>query len=243
MKLAINVRPYTAKGSSVKGFADVTVNDTMTIHGVQVIEGEKGLFVAMPQTSKPKEENSEEKVYSDLVFPTNAATRGFLSESILDVYFPEGVTFNTYTNKDLPNQEIKVRVTPYTKEGRNIRAMASATIGDFHINNITILKGNNNLFVSYPSKAYEKNGQKQYQEIIELAPPIRQMVNGMLLNEYKHVIDQAIQKQLEEREAAEPKDPIPQKEKKTPAPVMDSTQKKKIKTPTPAMEPEVEMER
>ena len=90
MKLAINVRPYTAKGSSVKGFADVTVNDTMTIHGVQVIEGEKGLFVAMPQTSKPKEENSEEKVYSDLVFPTNAATRGFLSESILDVYFPEG---------------------------------------------------------------------------------------------------------------------------------------------------------
>ena len=39
------------EGSKVKAFASANIGGAFAIHGLRVVDGEKGLFVAMPSTS------------------------------------------------------------------------------------------------------------------------------------------------------------------------------------------------
>lgn|GEM_PF-2859054 len=250
MHLKVSVSPYQKEESNLRGFASVTVDNVLSIHGIQIVEGEKGLFIAMPQSSKVNEEGK--KIYSDLIYPTTAETRKALSEAVLETYFPEGSTYNE-TQFDLaPNDKIEVRVTPYTKEGRQIRAMASASLCDFKINNITLLQGGRGLFVSYPSKKYTNTaGDVQFKDVVEIAPAQRQIVNGMLINEYKHAKEQQEQ-QPKEGEfvnvAAQDADAVkhfsetpPSKPEQPSKPEKPSKSKSK-KATKPSLEPEKEPE-
>jgi len=78
----IDVRAYPIaepKGSTV-AFASVTINDLVAINGIRVVDGEKGLFAAMPQT---KDTNGE---YRDIAFPVTKELRQQLNKAILDEY-------------------------------------------------------------------------------------------------------------------------------------------------------------
>lgn len=214
MKIAVSVSPYQKNDSKLRGFADVQINDMLAIHGIQILEGERGLFVSMPQSSKVDPEDPEKRIYSDMVFPHTKEAREQLQEAILDTYFPEGPTYNVISDGASANTDISVRVTPYVQEGRKIRAMASVKIGDFTINNVTLLKGQYSLFSSYPSKPYtdRQTGEIKYKEVAEPIPreTTRNMVNGMLINEYKHVMDQELEKAM-----AQDKGGMGQTQKKT----------------------------
>lgn len=68
------------EGSTLKAFAEITLNKEFVIKSIRVVDGSKGLFVGMPQT---KGKNDE---YFDLAFPVTKEARSRISDAILEKY-------------------------------------------------------------------------------------------------------------------------------------------------------------
>ena len=60
------------ENSKVKAIASVNIGGAFAIHGLRVIDSQKGLFVQMPQNSFQKDGKSE---YSDIFHPITADAR------------------------------------------------------------------------------------------------------------------------------------------------------------------------
>jgi stage V sporulation protein G len=71
------------KESKMKAVVSVTFDDCFVVHDIKVIEGEKGLFIAMPSKKTPDGE------YRDIAHPINSEMRGRLEKTILEVFEEE----------------------------------------------------------------------------------------------------------------------------------------------------------
>ena len=69
-----------AKEGKMKAVVSVTIDDEFVVHDIKVIEGEKGLFIAMPSRKASDGE------YRDIAHPINSATREQIQKIILDKY-------------------------------------------------------------------------------------------------------------------------------------------------------------
>ena len=67
------------EGSKTKAFASVNIGDAFAVHGIKIIEGEKGLFVSMPQRKEGED-------YKDVFHPITAEAREEMNKQILDAY-------------------------------------------------------------------------------------------------------------------------------------------------------------
>lgn len=72
------------EGSSVKAFASANIGGVFAIHGIRVVDSQKGLFVSMPQNSY-KDGNGNTK-YSDIFHAVTADARTELNEKVIDAY-------------------------------------------------------------------------------------------------------------------------------------------------------------
>lgn len=69
-----------AKEGKMRAVVSITIDDEIVIHDIKVIEGEKGLFIAMPSKKTTDGE------YRDIAHPINSDTRDRLQKTILDAY-------------------------------------------------------------------------------------------------------------------------------------------------------------
>ena len=69
-----------AKEGKLKAVVSITLDDEFVVHDIKVIEGEKGLFIAMPSRKATDGE------YRDIAHPINSATRDRIQRIILDKY-------------------------------------------------------------------------------------------------------------------------------------------------------------
>ena len=77
---SINVRKEEKENSRMRGKASVTLDDCFVIHDIRIIEGNEGLFIAMPSRQKSNGE------YRDVAHPINQETRNMFQEEILKAY-------------------------------------------------------------------------------------------------------------------------------------------------------------
>ncbi len=75
----VRVRKMT-QDSKMKAIVSITIDDEFVVHDIKVIEGEKGLFIAMPS----KKANDGE--YRDIAHPINSLTRDSIQTMILNRY-------------------------------------------------------------------------------------------------------------------------------------------------------------
>lgn len=66
--------------SRLKGVATVTFNDSFVVHDIKIIEGESGIFIAMPSKKMPNGS------YRDIAHPINSETRKDLEDAIIKQY-------------------------------------------------------------------------------------------------------------------------------------------------------------
>ena len=71
------------KESNLKAVASITIDDDFVVHDIKVVEGEKGLFIAMPSRKAADGE------YRDIAHPINSGTRDRIQKIILDKYEAE----------------------------------------------------------------------------------------------------------------------------------------------------------
>lgn len=69
-----------AKEGKMKAVVSITIDDEFVVHDIKVIEGEKGLFIAMPSRKAADGE------YRDIAHPINSTTRDRIQTLILDKY-------------------------------------------------------------------------------------------------------------------------------------------------------------
>ena len=69
-----------AKDGKMKAVVSITLDDEFVVHDINVIEGEKGLFIAMPSRKATDGE------YRDIAHPINSETRERIQRIILEEY-------------------------------------------------------------------------------------------------------------------------------------------------------------
>lgn len=69
-----------AKEEKMKAVVSITLDDEFVVHDIKVIEGEKGLFIAMPSRKAADGE------YRDIAHPINSTTRERIQSMILQEY-------------------------------------------------------------------------------------------------------------------------------------------------------------
>ena len=77
---SVNVRKIEKEGSRMKGIASVLLDDSFAVHDIRVIEGDNGLFIAMPSRKTATGE------YKDVCHPINPDVRNEFTEAILEEY-------------------------------------------------------------------------------------------------------------------------------------------------------------
>jgi stage V sporulation protein G len=75
----VRVRKITKEGK-MRAIVSITLDDEFVVHDIKVIEGEKGLFIAMPSKKGTDGE------YRDIAHPINSATRELVQNVILEQY-------------------------------------------------------------------------------------------------------------------------------------------------------------
>ena len=69
-----------AKEGKMKAVVSITLDNEFVVHDIKVIEGEKGLFIAMPSRKAADGE------YRDIAHPINSETRERIQSVILEKY-------------------------------------------------------------------------------------------------------------------------------------------------------------
>lgn len=75
----VRVRKITKEGK-MRAVVSITLDDVFVVHDIKVIEGDKGLFIAMPSKKGADGE------YRDIAHPINATTRETVQNMILEAY-------------------------------------------------------------------------------------------------------------------------------------------------------------
>lgn len=81
----VRVDKYHPQESGICADCSITLDNCFQVHQVHVINGEKGLFVAFPNTGDMKK-YANSKQFFDLVHPTSSKLRKHIEEEVLSVY-------------------------------------------------------------------------------------------------------------------------------------------------------------
>lgn len=79
---SVNVRKIEKEGSHMKGLASVLIDDAFAVHDIRIIEGENGLFIAMPSRKTATG-------YRDIAHPINSDVRKQFEDAIFAEYNKE----------------------------------------------------------------------------------------------------------------------------------------------------------
>lgn len=69
-----------AKEGKMKAVVSITIDGEFVVHDIKVIEGEKGMFIAMPSR------RASDGEYRDIAHPINSTTRDSIQATILEKY-------------------------------------------------------------------------------------------------------------------------------------------------------------
>jgi stage V sporulation protein G len=75
----VRIRKVEKEGK-MKAVVSITMDEEFVVHDIKIIEGEKGLFIAMPSRKAADGE------YRDIAHPINSDTRDRIQRLILEKY-------------------------------------------------------------------------------------------------------------------------------------------------------------
>ena len=76
---SVTVKKIDKENSRMKGIASVLIDDCFAVHDIRIIEGDNGLFIAMPSKKVPGG-------HKDIAHPINRETRKMFEDAIFEAY-------------------------------------------------------------------------------------------------------------------------------------------------------------
>ena len=77
---SVTVKKIEKENSRMKGIASVLIDDCFAVHDIRIIEGDNGLFIAMPSRQ------TATGTYRDIAHPINSETRQVFEKEIIEAY-------------------------------------------------------------------------------------------------------------------------------------------------------------
>ena len=77
---SVSVRKIEKEGSRMKGIASILLDDSFAVHDIRIIQGDNGLFIAMPSRK------TATGGYRDIAHPINPDVRKMLEDAIITEY-------------------------------------------------------------------------------------------------------------------------------------------------------------
>lgn len=77
---SVNVRRIEKENSRMKGIASILLDDSFAVHDIRIIEGDNGVFIAMPSRK------TATGGYRDIAHPINPEVREMFNKAILAEY-------------------------------------------------------------------------------------------------------------------------------------------------------------
>ena len=77
---SVTVHKIEKENSRMKGIAVATLDDCFVVKGIRIIDGDNGLFIAMPSKTTATGE------HVDIAHPINKETRQMFEEAIFNAY-------------------------------------------------------------------------------------------------------------------------------------------------------------
>lgn len=210
MKYTIKVNEVKKQDSNVKGFATVVFGDSFKITNIAIVQNKENgkLFVSMPRYKSNERDENGATVFKDVCNPITSDFREELYGSILAEFErvkDQGQPDRGYA-KEIEPPQFSVTVTPYEREGSNIRGLARIYFEDcFIVNNVNILQGKEKVFVSMPSyrtKQKDENGRDIYQDICY---SVTKDFRAKLYGEIEKAYEEAKEKQRQETDGIQQK--------------------------------------
>lgn len=78
----VTLRPVSM--NKVCAIASIVIDDSFVVHDLRVVNGDKGVFVAMPSRKLPNGD------FRDICHPINTETRNAIQQAVLDQFALEG---------------------------------------------------------------------------------------------------------------------------------------------------------
>ena len=78
----VRIRKIEKEGK-MKAVVSITIDEEFVIHDIKIIEGEKGMFIAMPSRKRAEGE------YKEIAHPIKSSTRELIQNLILQKYNEE----------------------------------------------------------------------------------------------------------------------------------------------------------
>lgn len=195
MKYSIKVTEAKNQEGNVKGFATLVFGDSFKITNIAILENREkdSLFVSMPRYKSSERDENGGTIYKDVCNPITAEFRKELYDNILEAFeqvkASDGQEFKT-EKSEMEMPEFSVTVTPYEREGSNIRGLARVYFEDsFIVNNVSILQGKDKLFVAMPSyktKQTDEQGKAVNQDVCyPVTKEFREKLYSEIVNQYE----------------------------------------------------------
>jgi stage V sporulation protein G len=77
---SVSVRKIEKENSRMKGIASVLIDDSFAVHDIRIIEGDKGIFIAMPSRK------TATGGYRDIAHPISPEVRKMFEDAIMAEY-------------------------------------------------------------------------------------------------------------------------------------------------------------
>ena len=193
MRYAITINEVKGSNNGLKGFASITFGDSFKITNVAIMQNQDTgeLFVSMPRYKTNEKDENEKDVYQDICNPITKEFREELYGDILKA-FEERNEKKNKSAEQIPSEmpQFTVKVVPYTQEGSNVIGFARIYFEDcFVINNVTVIQGKENAFVSMPSyktKDVDENNKPVYRDICyPVTKEFREKLYGTILETHE----------------------------------------------------------
>ena len=78
--IRIRIGRQTENIERLKAYADITFDESFVVHGLKIIDGQNGLFVAMPSRRMPNGE------FKDIVHPIKPELRAEITKVVLEKF-------------------------------------------------------------------------------------------------------------------------------------------------------------
>ena len=101
----VRIRKINTEGK-MKAIVSVTFDDQFVVHDIKIIEGQNGLFIAMPSRKTPEGE------FKDIAHPINSETRSLIQTAILNAV--------SYTHLEPKNKIVKEYISLLNLESMDI---------------------------------------------------------------------------------------------------------------------------
>lgn len=205
MKYSINVTEAKNQEGNVRGFANLVFGDSFKITNIAILENkEKGtLFVSMPRYKSSERDEQGGVVYKDVCNPITAEFREELYGNILEAFEQAKEADKSPREKvEAEMPEFSVTVTPFEREGSNIRGLARIYFDDsFIVNNVSILQGKDKVFVAMPyykTKQTDEQGKAVYQDVCyPVTKEFREKLYAEIVSQYEKAKEQNANKAKE----------------------------------------------